>query len=241
MEVWAHRGFSSIYPENTMLAFEKAVESGCDGVEMDVHLSRDGEVVVIHDESLVRTTGIDRLVSDFDLSELKEIRASKTQGDRFKATLPSFRDFCGFIKESGTRANIELKTGIIYYPNIEEKVVRIVEEYGIEDRIIFSSFNWLSLALCQRYLPSVPCGLLFDKTSAVKHLSYLAKESNMELLHPDFTLIDKEMINESRELSIKINAWTVNEEKDILLMKEKGINGVITNDPKKALLLLNRG
>lgn len=240
MEVWAHRGFSGLYPENTMLAFEKAVESGCDGIEMDVHLSKDGEPVVIHDESLLRTCGIDKAVSDLTLDELMLTRASKTQGDRFDATIPSFEEFCSFVKKSGTRANIEIKTGIVYYPHIEEKVVALVKKYGIEDQIIFSSFNWLSLVIVKRLLPSVDCGLLFEKMLDIKHLSYLASEAGLNLLHPDSCLIDDEMIKESSSLGLKINAWTVNKEEDIKSMIEKSINGVITNYPDRALKLLNR-
>ena len=134
MIVWAHRGFSSQYPENTMLAFREAFKAGADGIETDVHLTKDGEVVVIHDENLLRTTGVDRMVSDCTLSEITAIKASKTMDDKFDAFIPSFDEFCAFIKESGMKANIELKTGVVYYPGIEEKVAECVKKYGIEEK-----------------------------------------------------------------------------------------------------------
>ena len=133
MIVWAHRGFSSRYPENTMVAFEAARDAGADGIETDVHLTKDGEVVVIHDENLLRTTGVDKKVCDCTLSEITKIKASKTMDDKFDAYVPSFEEFCAFIKESGMKANVELKTGVIYYPGIEEKVASLIKKYGIED------------------------------------------------------------------------------------------------------------
>ena len=116
----------------------------------------------------------------------------------------------------------------------------LVKKYGIENQIIFSSFNWLSLVIVKRLLPSVDCGLLFEKMLDIKHLSYLAFEAGLNLLHPDFNLIDDEMIKESSSLGLKINAWTVNKEEDIKSMIQKSINGVITNYPDRALKLLNR-
>ncbi len=240
MDVWAHRGFSSIYPENTMLAFERAVESGADGIEMDVHLSSDGFPVVIHDESLLRTAGVDRMVWDCTLDELTHTVASRTQGGRYNTTIPSFDEFCSFVRESNTRADIELKTGVVYYPGLEEKVVEIVRKYRIEDRVIFSSFNWLSLVIMKRLLPSVPCGLLFESQMNVRHLSFEAKEAGIELLHPDFASIDDEMVREAEEAGIGINAWTINSEEELRKLMEWDVKGCITNSPDMCLAVLGR-
>ena len=240
MDVWAHRGFSSIYPENTMLAFEKAVESGADGIEMDVHLSSDGYPVVIHDESLLRTAGVDKKVGECTLDELTHTVASQTQGGRYNTTIPSFDEFCAFVKESNTRANIELKTGVVYYPGLEEKVVDTVRKYRLEDKIIFSSFNWLSLVLVKKLLPQVPCGLLFEYHMNARHLSYLAKAAGLELLHPDFPCISDEMVEESRELGIGINAWTINSEEELRKLMEWDVKGCITNSPDMCLAVLGR-
>ncbi len=239
MKVWAHRGFSSIYPENTMLAFERAVESGAYGVEMDVHLSSDGFPVVIHDESLLRTCGVDRMVGDCTLEELIHTVASKTQNDRFNVTIPSFEEFCAFVKESGTNANVEIKTGIVYYPGIEEKVVEIIKKYGIEEKIIFSSFNWLSLMICKRLIPSIPCGLLFEKHMNARHLAFEAASLGLEYLHPDFECITDEMVNECRENGIGINSWTINDDRKMIKLKEWNAAGCITNSPDIALRVLN--
>ncbi len=238
MKVWAHRGFSSIYPENTMLAFERAVESGAYGVEMDVHLSSDGKPVVIHDESLKRTCGIDKSVGECTFEELINTTASKTQNDRFSVKIPSFEEFCAFIKESGTMANIEIKTGVVYYPSIEEKVVELVKKYKIEEKVLFSSFNWLSLVLLKRLQPDIPCGLLFDASANIRHIAYEAKACGIEYLHPDYACITDEMVRECKECGVGINTWTVNDDAKIKKLVEWDVEGCITNSPDMALASL---
>ena len=223
MLVWAHRGFSSIYPENTMLAFRKAKEAGADGVEMDVHLTKDGEVVVIHDENLLRTTGVDKMVGDCTLSEITSIKASKTMDDKFDAYVPSFDEFCSFIKESGMKANVELKTGVIYYPGIEERVAAIVKKYGIEENVLFSSL-----------------GFLFSSSINIKHISYLSKEVGYSFLHPDYELINKEMLDEAKACNLGINTWTVNDPEEVKNLMAWNVGGVISNCPDMCLKVLGR-
>ena len=111
MKVFAHRGSSGTYPENTMLAFEKAVEEGCDGIELDVQLTRDGHVVVIHDEELERTTGTKGFVRDYTLEELKKFDAGKVKDGAFGFQgIPSFDEYCEFAAKKGIITNIEIKT-----------------------------------------------------------------------------------------------------------------------------------
>ncbi|MGN1190291.1 MAG: glycerophosphodiester phosphodiesterase [Candidatus Ornithospirochaeta sp.] len=240
MIVWAHRGFSSQYPENTMLAFREAFKAGADGIETDVHLTKDGEVVVIHDENLLRTTGVDRMVSDCTLSEITAIKASKTMDDKFDAFIPSFDEFCAFIKESGMKANIELKTGVVYYPGIEEKVAECVKKYGIEENVIFSSFNPLSLVLMKRYLPMCGMGFLFTSPIDIRHISYLSREVGYSFLHPEYKVINKEMLEEAKECGLGINAWTVNTPEEMENLIAWGVEGTITNCPDMCLKVLGR-
>ena len=240
MIVWAHRGFSSRYPENTMVAFEAARNAGADGIETDVHLTKDGEVVVIHDENLLRTTGVDKKVCDCTLSEITKIKASKTMDDKFDAYVPSFEEFCAFIKESGMKANVELKTGVIYYPGIEEKVASLIRKYGIEDKVIFSSFNPLSLVIMQKYLPECKMGFLFTNPINIKHISYLAKEVGFSFLHPEYKVISEEMLNEAKACGLGINAWTINDPEEVRNLMAWGVEGTITNDPKMCLKAIGR-
>ena len=132
MKVFAHRGSSGLWPENTMLSFSKALEEGADGIENDVHLSKDGEVMIIHDESLKRTAGVDRCVYEMTRSELEATSAGRTQDDRCGFTpIPSLDEYLTMMEAHRDKVtNIELKTAPVYYPGIEEKVMDLVARHG---------------------------------------------------------------------------------------------------------------
>lgn len=239
MKVFAHRGFSGRYPENTMLAFQKAVEVGADGIELDVHESSDGQLVIIHDELLVRTTGREGSVSDYPLKELTKIKAAKTMGDRFDATIPSFEEYCDFASRNQIITNIEIKTNRSWYTDIEKKVVEMVKAFHLEDRIIFSSFNWLSVMKVKRLVPEIPCGLLYEG-QAVRHVAYQAKDAGLQFLHPDFILLDDETIQECRASGIGLNVWTINDSDRMRKLMDWQVNSVISNYPDICLGMMGR-
>ena len=156
MKVMAHRGYSGKYPENTMLAFEEAAKTGADGIELDVQLTKDGQVVGIHDERIDRTTDGSGWVKDYTYEELKKFNAARVKGDQFGfQPIPSFEEYCAWAKNQSLFTNVELKTSIIYYPEIEEKTIALIRKYGLEDRIIFSSFNHLSILKMKELAPDV--------------------------------------------------------------------------------------
>ena len=150
-KVFAHRGASGYAPENTLEAFALAIRQGADGIELDVQLSSDGIPVVIHDETIDRVTDKTGYVKDYTLQELKELTVLK---DRFPAynqsKIPTLKEVLEAVKPSGIQVNIELKTGIYWYPDIEKKVAEIVEETGMKDRIVYSSFNHYSVQPAER-------------------------------------------------------------------------------------------
>lgn len=122
---FAHRGFSGQFPENTMLAFEKAVEAGADGIELDVQFSKDGELVIMHDETLNRTAGVDGVVKDYTLEQLKAMDVSGKWGDRYGSMeIPTLREYFTRFKNLPIITNIELKTGVFPYPGIEKERLR---------------------------------------------------------------------------------------------------------------------
>ena len=238
MDIIAHRGWSGAYPENTMLAFTKAVENGADAIELDVHLSKDGEVMIIHDESLSRTTGIDGYVWDFTRSELEGINAGKTKGDSMGFTpIPSLEEYLAAVKDSGIYTNIELKTAPVCYPGIEEKTLDLISRFGMEDRIVFSSFNWLSVMRIRQLAPSFPVGLLFDGIK-LRGIGEEMRRTGIECYHPSFSILDDQAVAELKAAGRRINVWTVNEEDGMRRCIEWGIDGLITNEPVKARRLL---
>ena len=113
---YAHRGFCSQYPENTILAFQKALEEGVDGIENDVQLSKDGHIVIMHDESVDRTTNGKGWVKDLTLAELKELDASEKFGSQFGVQrVPTLREYLELVKDQPVITNIEMKTGVFEY------------------------------------------------------------------------------------------------------------------------------
>ena len=239
MKVFAHRGFSGNYPENTMLAFRKAIEAGADGIELDIHESSDGKLVIIHDENLVRTTGIDTLVSDLSLKRLTSINASKTKNDAFESPIPSFEEFCDFAASGSFVTNVEIKTNATWYQDIEKKAIEMVKAFGLEERIIFSSFNWISVMRAKALAPQVECGFLYEGQKHGK-LAFQAKEAGIQYLHPDFRLLDDETVAECRMCNIGLNVWTVNTEDQMRKLIKWDANAVITNYPDMALRMLGR-
>ena len=134
---FGHRGFSGQFPENTLLAFQKAVDAGCDGIELDVHLSRDGEVVIIHDETVDRTTNGSGNVRDFTLEQLKDLDAYGSFPGKFsKNEIPTLREYFDLIRDTGIITNIELKTGVYTYPGIEQKTLKLQYGFLEESRVI---------------------------------------------------------------------------------------------------------
>ena len=231
---FAHRGFSGLYPENTMLAFEKAAQlDGCDGIELDVHLTKDGEVVIIHDEKLDRTcvngTGY---VRDYTCEELKKFDVSyKFSGQCEPQHIPTLREYFELVKDLPLTTNIELKTGIFEYPGIEKKVYDLIEEFGLKDRIIISSFNHFSIKRMKSLCPDLECGLLTE-TWLIDAGKY-TKACGAECLHPIFYNMTEEIVKEVKSCGIRINTWTVNEKEDIRMMIERGVDSIIGNYPDR--------
>ena len=130
-KIFAHRGFSAYYPENTMLAFTKvAEETVTDGIELDIQLTKDGEIVIMHDETLDRTTNASGFLKDYTLAELKQLSVGVNfKGFQPRQTIPTLREFFTFLKQTKLIANIELKTGVFEYESIEEKLVALINEF----------------------------------------------------------------------------------------------------------------
>ena len=144
-KVWAHRGASAYAPENTLEAFELAAQMHADGVELDIQLTRDGEMVVTHDEEIKRVTGQPGYVKDYTLSELKQMQFNRTHPEFDNARIPTLEEVYRLLKPTGLTINVELKTGIFWYKGIEEKALQLTKDLGMEDAVIYSSFNHYTL------------------------------------------------------------------------------------------------
>ena len=162
--IFAHRGSAGTHPENTMDAFIAAEKFGADGIELDVQLTSDGEIVVIHDTTLDRTTSGTGNVRDFTLSELKKLLANYHYKHFFKraSRIPSLREVFEWMEGNNLFCNIELKNNDVSYEGLEDKVLALIKDFGFEKRIVISSFNHYSLVYCKRACPEIETAPLYN-------------------------------------------------------------------------------
>lgn len=226
---FAHRGFSGKYPENTMLAFRKAVEEGADGIENDVHYTKDGVLVIIHDEKVDRTTNGTGYVKDMTYEEISKLDASYTFKELGTEHIPTLREYMEYIKDKDIVTNIELKTGVYEYPGIEKMVYDMIKEFGLKDKMIISSFNHYSLLRMKALDSTIKCGLL-EESWLVNAGAYVAGVG-VECYHPMYKNMTPEVVAEIKSHGLEINTWTVNSEADIRQMFERGVDSVISNYP----------
>ncbi|MNZ44887.1 Glycerophosphoryl diester phosphodiesterase [compost metagenome] len=236
---FAHRGAKGHYPENTMLAFEKALELGATGIEIDVQLTKDGEIVIIHDESLKRTTGVDKLVKDVTYEELQTFDAGSWFSAEFRdERVPHLRQLLELLQNRPTILNIELKNGIILYPELEQKVISLVRDYGMSDRIIISSFNHYSLKLCKQLAPEIRTGVLYME-GIYRPWDY-ARTLGADALHPIKYAVLPEWTKEAAAVGIAYHPFTVNETAEMERLLDAGVAGIITDYPDRLAQILER-
>lgn len=237
-QVWAHRGDSGSAPENTLEAFVLAVERKADGVELDVQFTRDRKLVVIHDERIDRTSDGTGLVGAMTLEELRKYNYNKTHPEFQHCDIPTLEDVFKLLKPTELRINIELKTGINFYPGIELAVIELVERYGLENRVIYSSFNHESIKRVKGLRPGAECGFLYS--SGIADAASYAASHHVEALHPAaFNMKYPGFVEACKEKGIKIHTWTVNSVNEIEQMRQYGVEAVITNFPERARKVYN--
>lgn len=236
-KIWAHRGASGYAPENSLEAFELAVKQGADGVELDVQMSRDGELVVIHDETVDRVSDGTGEVRGFTLKELKRLRIGKSFPQYRDAGIPTLREVYQLLKDTGLTVNVELKTGIFFYPGIEEKVLEETAFMGMEDRVWYSSFNHYTLRRIKELDPGTKTGMLYS--DGIYRAADYAVELNVDALHPAFYHLQYPELNQDRRKNrLKLHVWTVNEEEHLQAAYRWGVDAVITNYPDRARRVL---
>ena len=235
MRVFGHRGFSGEYPENTMLAFQKAVEAGCDGIELDVQLTRDLVSVIMHDEKVDRTTDGSGYVYDLTFDEIRRLDCSypdKFGGKFGQLEVTSLREYLEWMaEEENLITNIELKNSVYYYGGMERMVMDMICEYGLEDRIILSSFNNASIVLCRQNDDTIAGGFLVER--CVENAGVYARTCDVQYYHPNMDYLKEEHVRSCSQNGVGVNVWTVNEKEDMRRMKKWGVSSIITNYPDR--------
>lgn len=234
----AHRGFSGEYPENTMVAFRKAIEAGCDGIETDLHMTKDGVIVICHDETIDRTTNGTGFICDYTYNELCEFDAGIKLSREFEGEkIPNIDEFLDYVMDKNLLINLELKNDMIPYSELEKKVIDKVYEFGVEKNVILSSFNHYSMIRVKEYDKNIKTGLLYTAILYKAH-EYI-KTVGADALHPLFSsVMNKKIVTDIKKNGIMINAYTVNEKEYMERLIELGIDGIITNYPNKLKKIL---
>lgn len=228
--VWAHRGASGCAPENTLAAFQKAVDLGADGVELDIQLTKDDQIVVIHDETIDRTSDGKGWVKDYTLEELRAFNYNRTKPEYKHADIPTMREVFELLKPTGLFINIEIKTGVVFYEKIEEKILALTKEMGMEDRVCYSSFNHYTVTRIHELKPDAEVGFLYAD-GPIDMPSYGVKHG-VNALHPAlYNLQYDGFVKECKEKGLKLNVWTVNERPYMEMCCQYGVDAIITNYP----------
>lgn len=228
--VWAHRGASGYAPENTLAAFQKAVDLGADGVELDIQLTKDDQIVVIHDEMIDRTSDGKGWVKDYTLEELRAFNYNRTKPEYKHADIPTMREVFELLKPTGLFINIEIKTGVVFYEKIEEKILALAKEMGMEDRVCYSSFNHYTVTRIHELKPDAEVGFLYAD-GPIDMPSYGVKHG-VNALHPAFYNLQYDgFVKECKEKGLKLNVWTVNERPYMEMCCQYGVDAIITNYP----------
>ena len=233
--IFAHRGASGHAPENTLEAFRLAMDMGADGFELDVHMCRDGHLVVIHDDTVDRTTNGTGLVKELTLAELRALDASNGMEAYRGAKIPTLDEVFDLVRDTKHIVNVEVKTDDWFYPGIEEACLALAKEKGMEDRVIYSSFNHHTLIRLRELKPDAKLGLLFGDIM-FKPWEY-AKQLPVDYLHPMKMNIHRPGFAESTYAAgYGINMWTINDRETMAICLQHGA-GIITNYPDVALAL----
>lgn len=229
--IWAHRGASVAAPENTMAAFEKAIEMGADGVEFDVQRSADGHLVVIHDETVDRTSDGTGRVVDLSLDELRRLDVGG--GER----IPLLAEVLDLFAPTGMVVNVELKSSIEFYPGIGQDAIRVVADSGMTARVVYSSFNHYTLAGMRAHVPAAQLGLLM--ADGIHEPWDYARRFGAGALHPGYHLLQQPgYVEKAHEAGLRVNTWTVDDPDHIRLVASLGVDAIVTNRPDVATGLL---
>ncbi|KUO49527.1 MAG: hypothetical protein APF76_03185 [Desulfitibacter sp. BRH_c19] len=233
-KILAHRGVSRRAPENTLAAFKKALDLGLGGIELDIQMSKDGHVIVLHDEKVDRTTDGKGFIKDMTLEDIKKLDAGSWFGDEFigeKVLL--LEEVLEFIGDRGFIINIELKSGIIQYAGLEDRVLDIVKHYNFLDRTIFSSFNHYSLVNIKEKCSNAKIGLLYY--AGLVDPWEFGMKLDAYSLNPFFTSVTEQMVKRCLEVGLQVIPFTVNDNIFAKRLVEWGVEYIITDIPDKII------
>lgn len=230
-KIIGHRGYSGKYPENTLLSFKRAIAAGAQMVELDVRLSKDEELVVLHDLDLQRTTTGQGPVDSFSLAELKKFNAAKLYPGIFEP-IPALGEVLA-LTNGKIQVNIELKE-VARHKQLLKRLALELEKWGDPSQFLISAFEHDALKEFKRIAPQYETAILYgDEADPIGK----AKAVGASALHPSFEKIDGEGIKAAHKEGLMVNVWTVNDKDTMKRFLEWGVDGIITDFPDRLAAL----
>ena len=231
-KIWAHRGASAYAPENTMEAFAEAVVRHADGIELDIHLTADNVIVVGHDNTIDRCSTGTGTIEEMTLDQLRAYKYGKNYEKYYDAQIPTLAEVFDYMKTTTADfVNIELKDGS--HGAIEPKLVKLVKDMDMQERVIFSSFSLEMLDLAKELEPKSNIALLYGMAlQGVDDIVEFALQHKMTALHPNFkAVLGTDLVERCHKVGIDVNPYTVNDAENMMKCYQEGINAIITNYP----------
>jgi glycerophosphoryl diester phosphodiesterase len=220
----AHRGASGSFPENTLAAFRAAIEAGAEMCELDVQLTCDGAIVVIHDDTVDRTTGGIGAVATMTLAEMKRLDAGAKFDDRFAGErIPMLEEVFDLV-EGRCALNIEIKSD-----GLETRVTELIRTRNAFGWTLVSSFDWAALARIRHIAPEIRVGLLASRWPA--RLIGAATEMKAAAINPRVDIVTEDLCIAAHGREMSVYAWTVDEPAEMRRLIAYGVDGIMTNWP----------
>lgn len=226
MRAIAHRGLSGLYPENTIASFRGAVDTGCDAIELDVQRTKDGKLVVIHDEALNRTTDMTGTVTEHYYEELRQANAANGFETGF-FHIPTLEEFFEFMRDRPQFIELELKNSICAYPNIENEIVQMIRCFNLSGRIELFSFNHISMLECKRLAPDIPCGL--SVSCHMINPGAYTRSAGMDFINMRQLAVTAEVVKEIHGNGVRVYPWTVDAPEDLRRLIALDVDGIMSN------------
>ncbi|NOU94818.1 glycerophosphodiester phosphodiesterase [Paenibacillus sp. LMG 31456] len=234
--VIAHRGAKGEAPENTLGAFRLGLEQGCDAIELDIHLTKDDEIIVIHDSTLDRTTDMTGSIYDMTLEEIKKADAGRWFNEKYEGErIPTLEEVFDLVP-ADVMINVEIKhstQGIL-----EPLLLELMKRKDRMHNVVVSAFDYRNLLCLKQLAPETKVGLLYDVNNGSNSALIDSFEAAVYSLHPNYKGIDKEKVSDAIALGLQVYPWTINDESDMAQAIDYGVSGIITDYPGRLRDLL---
>jgi glycerophosphoryl diester phosphodiesterase len=226
VKVIAHRGASGYAPENTMASFKKALEMGADMIELDIHLTADGDLAVMHDAETVRTTGVKNVLRMMTMEQIKKLDAGSSMSKEFAGEqVPSLKEVLDWARGK-IKVNIEIKSD-----GCEEKTAALIKDHDMYGDVIVSSFTHEYLKKIKELDPKIKTGALLDDIENEKQIDEIVANCHPDALHPRYLMLNKSIVKKAHKKGLEVNVYTVNDPVSMKRMIDAGADGIITNYP----------